>query len=52
MHVERKKPILFIGQAGTGKTSIIMEYINSIPQNSNLQNCVTNFSSKTSSHSL
>ena len=27
MHVNRKKPVMFIGGAGTGKTAVIKDYL-------------------------
>jgi dynein heavy chain len=52
LHVRSKKPLMFIGSAGTGKTTVFKQYINSIQSDEGLQTYSTNFSSKTSSASL
>ena len=52
LHVRAKKPILFVGSAGTGKTAVINQYLNSLQYSDTLLTYNTNFSSKTSSASL
>ena len=52
LHVNKKKPILLVGSAGTGKTAIVNQYLNSLQQNDAILTYNTNFSSKTSSESL
>jgi dynein heavy chain len=54
LHVNAKKPILFVGSAGTGKTAVVNQYLISIQKlvDSPLLTYNTNFSSKTSSASL
>jgi dynein heavy chain len=51
LHVGQKKPIMFAGNAGTGKTHLINQFISGLPGETYLKNTV-NFSSKTSSGSL
>ena len=54
LHVQAKKPILLIGSAGTGKTAVVNQFLNSVQKKpeSNLLTYNINFSSKTSSASL
>lgn len=51
LHVTQKKPIMFAGNAGTGKTHLINQFIFGLSPEMYLKNTV-NFSSKTSSASL
>jgi dynein heavy chain len=51
IHVKRKYPILFVGSAGTGKTAIMNEYMESLTDE-NMMKTTINFSSKTTSNSL
>jgi dynein heavy chain len=52
LHVAKKKPILLVGSAGTGKTAVVNKYLKSIQNSDTLMTYNTNFSSKTSSASL
>lgn len=52
LHVAKKKPILLVGSAGTGKTAVVNKYLKSIQNVDTLMTYNTNFSSKTSSASL
>lgn len=52
LHVNKKKPIILVGSAGTGKTAIVNQYLNSLQRNDSILTYNTNFSSKTSSESL
>jgi dynein heavy chain len=51
LHVRHKKPILFMGNAGTGKTALINEYLDNLKAD-DYAKTVINFSSKTTSKSL
>lgn len=50
-HVRHKKPILFMGNAGTGKTALINQYLDNL-KSDDYSKTVINFSSKTTSKSL
>lgn len=51
LHVSQNRPFMFVGNAGTGKTALITQYINTLKNDSYTKNAV-NFSSMTSSASL
>ena len=51
MHLKRKKPILFVGGAGTGKTQVIKDYL-SATKPDQVAYKVINFSSFTDAASL
>lgn len=51
LHIEQQKPIMFIGSAGTGKTALLKQFINTLKEDK-YQKTVINFSSKTTSESL
>lgn len=51
MHIERKKPVLFIGSAGTGKTAVIKNFL-STTNPEKVKHTTINFSSFTDSMSL
>ena len=48
LHITQKKPIMFVGNAGTGKTALLNKYTNTLKTESYLKNTV-NFSSMTTS---
>ncbi len=31
IHIQQKKPIMFVGNAGTGKTALINQFMNTLP---------------------
>lgn len=45
--LKRSQPVLFVGPTGTGKSSIILDYLLSLPREKYVQN-VVNFSARTS----
>ena len=51
LHVSQNKPFMFVGNAGTGKTALLNQYLNTLRPESYNKNAV-NFSSMTSSASL
>ena len=51
IHLKRKKPILFIGSAGTGKTAVVRDYL-STTSSEKVKHKTINFSSFTDSYSL
>lgn len=51
MHLKRKKPILFVGGAGTGKTQVIKDYLGSTKTDQVAYKTI-NFSSFTDAASL
>lgn len=51
LHVSQKKPLMFVGNAGTGKTALINQFLATLHPEIYQKNNVT-FSSKTSSASL
>ena len=51
LHAQQKKPIMYVGNAGTGKTALLNKFIGTLPTDKYLKNTV-NFSSMTTSASL
>lgn len=51
LHCSQKKPIMYVGNAGTGKTALLNQYIQSLSNEKFLKTTV-NFSSMTTSASL
>ncbi|XP_012271492.1 dynein heavy chain 3, axonemal [Orussus abietinus] len=47
--MQRGIPILFVGPTGTGKSSIVLDYLSSLPKEKYIQN-VINFSARTSAY--
>lgn len=51
LHIHQKKPIMYVGNAGTGKTALLNQFISQLPNEKFLKNTI-NFSSLTTSASL
>jgi len=51
IHLQRRKPILFIGSAGTGKTAVLRDYLNTTKPEQ-VSHKTINFSSFTDSLAL
>jgi len=50
-HVARKRPVLFIGSAGTGKTAVVRNFLASTSADK-IKHTTINFSSQTDSLAL
>lgn len=51
LHVKRRKPVLYVGAAGTGKTTIIKDYFTGVDKE-HIQTASINFNSYTDSKAL
>lgn len=51
LHTHQKKPLMLVGNAGTGKTALLNQFLRQLPAEKFLKNTV-NFSSLTTSASL
>jgi dynein heavy chain len=51
LHIKRRKPVLYVGKAGTGKTSIIKDFFSEIDKDTVVTASI-NFNSYTDSKAL